>query len=108
MGQALEAATALAGFTGNPAIIQLVQAAVVGVWAFVESVLDIRLLLEGGKVPVVKNGAQWTSDLFCLGQYVSPKVRAKNGDDGMTPTRITFGGCWRCCPRKSWDFAPVM
>lgn len=84
MGQALEAATALAGFTGNPAIIQLVQAAVVGVWAFVESVLDIRLLLEGGKVPVVKNGAQWTSDLFCLGQYVSPKVRAKNGDDGMT------------------------
>lgn len=83
MGQALEAATALAGFAGNPAIVQLVQAAVVGVWAFVESVLDIRLLLEGGKVPVVKNGAQWTSDLFRLGQYVSPEVRAKDGGEGM-------------------------
>ena len=84
MQQALEAATALAGFTGNPAIIQVVQLAVLGVWAFVESVLDVRLLLEGGKVPFVKDSVSWTSDLFALGQYVSPEVKARDSESGIS------------------------
>ncbi len=42
-------AAALAGFTGNPAIIKTVQIAVVGAWAYIESIQDIRALLMGGK-----------------------------------------------------------
>ena len=46
--------------------------------------LDIRLLLEGGKVPVIKSASQWTSDIFRLGQYVSPEIKAKEAGEGMS------------------------
>ena len=46
-------AAALAGFTGNPAIIKTVQIAVVGAWAYIESIQDIRALLMGGKIALV-------------------------------------------------------
>ena len=40
--QSLLVATALAGFTGNPAIIKVVQIGVIAAWAYVESRLDVR------------------------------------------------------------------
>lgn len=82
--QAQNAALALAGFTANPVVIQVVQAAVTAVWAFVESVLDVRLLLAGGTVPIVKRASEWTSDLTRLGQYASSDQIAKSSDQGMT------------------------
>lgn len=82
--QAQRAALSLAGFTANPAVIQMVKAAVTAVWAFVESILDVRLLLAGGTVPVIKRASDWTSDLTRLGQYVSPEQTAKSSDQGMT------------------------
>ena len=59
-------AAALAGFTGNPAIIKTVQIAVVGAWAYIESIQDIRALLMGGKIALVKSKEQWTTDLSHL------------------------------------------
>ena len=59
-------AAALAGFTGNPAIIKTVQIAVVGAWAYIESIQDIRALLMEGKIALVKSKEQWTTDLAHL------------------------------------------
>ena len=63
MGQAYEIALALAGASVNPA---LVQVAVVAVWALVESILDLRALLDGKKIPMLKARAQWKSQLGAL------------------------------------------
>ena len=70
-------AAALAGFTGNPAIIKTVQIAVVGAWAYIESIQDIRALLMGGKIALVKSKEQWTTDLAHLLQSFQSQTRAK-------------------------------
>lgn len=40
-----------------------IQAALAGAWAWAESLNDAALLLEGYKVPAVKDGASWALDL---------------------------------------------
>lgn len=84
MQQAYEIAIAIAGVTVSPTVITLVQLAIVAVWAFVESILDLRTLLSGGKVPLIKTYEQWTSNLQNLGQCLSSSVKAKESETGMT------------------------
>ena len=82
--QAYQLALTLAGASANPAVIQVVQAAVVAVWALVESILDVRRLLEGGKVALVKTAEQWTSQLYSLAAYIAPSQKAKEAERGIT------------------------
>lgn len=76
-------AAALAGFTGNPAIVKAVQIAVVGAWAYIESIQDIRALLSGGKIALVKSKEQWTTDLSHLLQSFQNQTRAKECSNGQ-------------------------
>jgi hypothetical protein len=54
---------ALAGASANPVVIGLVEAALLSSWAFAESVLDVRALLIGKKIPLVKSQELWTISL---------------------------------------------
>jgi hypothetical protein len=83
MAQAYALATALAGVTVNPLIIQAVQTAVVAIWALVESILDVRTLLQGGKVALVKTAGEWTSNVMHLGQFLTGGVKAKESENGI-------------------------
>lgn len=40
-------------------------------WAYVESLLDVRQLMLGGKVPLVKSAATWQSDISSAGQILA-------------------------------------
>lgn len=82
--QAYQLALSLAGASANPALIQVVQGAVVAVWALVESILDVRTLLDGGKVAMLKTSEQWTSQLFSLAAYITPSQRAKETETGIS------------------------
>lgn len=82
--EALAMAEILAGFTGNPAIIKVVQIGIVAAWAYVESVLDVRALLAGDKVALLKNEQQWTSRLGNLGSVLAEDVRTKNCTNGFS------------------------
>lgn len=75
-------AEALAGFTGNPAIIQVVQAGVIAAWAYMESVQDVRALLAGDKIALVKSTNQWTVDTENLLESFRKTSRAKNCSNG--------------------------
>lgn len=83
MQQALSVATKIAGFTQNPGVICLVQMAVIAVWALVESILDVRLLLKGGRVAAVKSPAEWSSDLYHLGSALAFGNTAKECHTGF-------------------------
>lgn len=61
--EALSAATALVGVSVNPAIITIVKQGILAAWAYAESLLDVKALLSGGKVPLTKNAAVWQSSL---------------------------------------------
>ena len=76
-------ANAIAGFTGNPAIIKVVQLGIVAAWAYVESILDLRALLAGDKIALLKSRDQWTSQLGSLTQAFTENMKAKACEDGV-------------------------
>ena len=83
VAEAAAIAEILAGFTMNSAIIEAVKYAIIGAWAYIESVLDVRLLLAGGKVPVIKNIDEWTSDVWHLSSFFNPSAKAKQCPNGI-------------------------
>lgn len=57
--EALSLASVLVGFTGNTAVIKAAQYLIMGVWAYGESICDLRLLFNGKTVPLIKNRENW-------------------------------------------------
>ncbi len=81
--EALALATTLAGWTANPAIIEAVKWGLLFGWAYCESVLDVRTLLAGDKVPMIKSDATWTAGLRNMGKLLSGTTKAKSSDTGI-------------------------
>ena len=55
--EAMALAVTLAGVSANPAVIEAVKYGILVAWAFAESVLDVRTLLSGGKITMIKSDA---------------------------------------------------
>lgn len=66
--QALLLAAAIAGPAAIPGLVTVVKLALLLAWAYGESLLDVRILLSGGKVPIVKTAKSWKLSLENLGQ----------------------------------------
>ena len=67
----------LVGWTGIAPLIATVELALIAAWAFAESIMDMRILLCGGRVPVVKTVNDWSLSLpnvvdFLLGAEMPP------------------------------------
>ena len=56
-------ASAIAGTFLVPPAAVVIEAALVACWAFAESILDVRELLSGGKIPLKKTPADWQLSL---------------------------------------------
>ena len=59
-------AAALSFLTLIPEGMTLVQAILAAEWAYVESLADVRTLLSGGKIPLIKDHASWQTQLSNL------------------------------------------
>lgn len=84
---AYSVALSLAGVTANPGIIYAIKCGLLAAWALAESVLDVRALLSGDKIAIIKNSAQWTSDLLHLGSVFSSFGTATNCQNGLSYQR---------------------
>lgn len=84
MLQAELLATVLGGASANPAIIQVVKIGLLLAWAFAESVLDVRALLQGKKIPLVKSQDLWTLALENIGSLSKEYLVAKESDLGIS------------------------
>jgi hypothetical protein len=73
--EALVIALALTSVVGHPELAEPVKHGVLAAWAFAESLSDVRILLDGGKVSMVKTDAQWHTELNNL----SSTIRATEG-----------------------------
>ncbi len=60
---ALEMAAAAVGFTGLVPLVEAVKLGILLAWSYIESILDLRSLLAGGIVPLVKKPSDWKSDI---------------------------------------------
>ncbi len=67
-----------------PEFMPVVMAALVLVWAFVESLLDLRLLLSGGKISLIKLDGSWTSEFYALPTYFPVSSKAKDVGVGFS------------------------
>lgn len=61
-------AITLTGFLGMPVLTEVTSHALMLAWAYGESLIDVRILLDGGKVPVFKDMTTWSLSLENLGR----------------------------------------
>lgn len=80
-----EMALVICAAIGLPALEGIVSLALQAAWAFGESLMDVRQLLAGGKVPLVKTGSTWMVSIHQLAKIME---LLKNGraveQNGMT------------------------
>lgn len=78
---------AIAGGTGMAPLAAVVSFFIMTIWALGEALLDVRCLLEGGRVPLVKSRSQWRLDLEGLlrigAQGRLPELPAKEEGTGL-------------------------
>ena len=68
--QAETAATALVGWTGVYPAIKLTQFTMIAGWSFAEAIVDVRTLLSGGNIPIIKNSESWTLEFLQIEDFL--------------------------------------
>lgn len=77
-------ALTLTGFLGIPALTSATKHALLLAWAYGESLLDVRTLLQGGSVPIFKDASSWTLTLEKLSMLTELLREGKpNQESGM-------------------------
>ena len=84
MQQAEEVARAVALLIGqNPAVVKIVQMGIIAAWAYAESILDVRALVSGEVIPIMKKDEEWTLDIANLLSVFQGNTKAKKCENGM-------------------------
>lgn len=87
--EALLLATAIASAFGQPELAEPVKHAILLAWAYAESISDVRILLDGGKIAPVKTKSQWRTSLDHLSGDYQGEAGGKDSRDqkGLTYTQ---------------------
>lgn len=67
------AAELIAGASANPIIIELAKYTLLYLWAYTEAVLDVRALLKGEEMGLIKADGEWVTDLDGIVQAVEER-----------------------------------
>lgn len=81
--QALSIAASIAGLTGLPPIITALKTMILAAVSYGEAILDVRSLLSGNKIPILKNASNWTISIEKIGQILNSKTIATSDKNGM-------------------------
>lgn len=65
-----------------PYLKPLLETSILFAWAYIESIQDVKLLLEGGKVPIVKTASDWKTGLNSILHFSGGTV-SKEGTKGL-------------------------
>lgn len=76
-------ALAITGAFGQPELAEPVRQAVLAAWAYAESLSDLRILLNGGKVSLSKTKEQWHTQIGHLSASVE-EAGAKKQEQGLS------------------------
>ena len=75
----------------HPELEEVVSYGIMIAWAYLESVLDVRLFLAGGKVSFIKTPMEWTSELATLVDCFNVQKKAKECEGGITYKQYLLG-----------------
>lgn len=79
-----EISSALSALIAAPELSPVFEVLILGLWSYAESISDVKNLLSGGKVPLLKTKETWTTDLdsgFGLEITTKSLAEQKNGMD---------------------------
>lgn len=82
--EANQAAAAIVGYTGMAPLVAVTAFFVMGAWSLAEAVSDVKLLLDGKKVPFFKSNDSWRlelNEIFTSGGV--PSIGEEDNQDGM-------------------------
>jgi len=83
VAQAEAAATLMAGVSLNPVLLEVVKTGIVTAWALAESILDVRALLAGKRIALLKSEETWTSELTNICELTKGFSMAKESSWGL-------------------------
>lgn len=84
MRQAEEMAMGISLLIGeNPAVVKVVQMGLIAAWAYSESILDVRALMDGEKISIIKNQEEWTLKMTDMLQVFQVGTKAKGCEKGF-------------------------
>lgn len=78
--EALTLALGVTSAVGNPELAEPVKHAILAAWAYAESVSDVRILLDGGHVSLIKTEAQWRTSLEHIGDCLNASADESSGE----------------------------
>lgn len=82
VAEAQAMAAALTAVTLLPALMEPVKYTILFAWAYVESLQDVKTLLGGGRVPIVKTAADWKTGINCI-KNVRGSLSEDSGGSGL-------------------------
>lgn len=68
----------------SPEIKEAVKTTILFAWSYAESVKDIRILLDGNKLPLLKNSHTWNTPLSQLLMFTACLDQYQTSSEGMT------------------------
>lgn len=83
VAEAQAMAAALAAVTLMPALMEPVKYTILFAWAYVESLQDVKILLSGGRVPIVKTAADWKTGINSI-KNVKGSLAEDSGGNGLS------------------------
>ena len=84
MAELEAAAGAIATASGLPILTEAVKIGLMAAWAYVESILDVRALMDGDKIALLKSSNTWTSDLEHIADLLKGQGKAISSDSGLS------------------------
>ena len=82
--QADMVAAVVTALLGIPKLQELVKLSILFAWSYAESVKDVRILLEGNRVPLLKDADSWNTPLSQLLTFTSHLDEYRASESGMS------------------------
>lgn len=82
IAEAQAMAAALSAVVLMPALMEPVKYTILFAWAYVESLQDVKTLLSGGRVPLVKTAADWKTGINSI-KNVRGSLAENSGGNGL-------------------------
>lgn len=70
-------AAGFVGFTGLPALVEITKMIIITVWAFAESLVEVKALLQGKNLPLLKKGSEIQVGLYDLFYFNKEYIKTK-------------------------------
>lgn len=67
-----------------PALVKLVKASILFAWAYMESLSDVKCLLKGGRIPLMKTAADWKTGLANIADFSGNIPDGENSGHGLS------------------------